>query len=262
MEVINQTDCFNFNIKFWKFLGIWPSNGLGRYYKYYSRAFLMIFEIIYNLLFSINLYYVPRHLNSFIEDLMFYFTEIAIMWKVLTILCLHDKIVEIFKSLQSDIFQPSTDYGVKVVENAKKFNVRYWKILIVVSVTSCLALLLMPVLAHLFTSVELVLPECSYSFLPEEIKKKYIYPLFFYQSLGVVFHMLYNVTIDSFFLGILVFTQAQLEILAEKLHNITDEPRLEETDERNKDCRTIANDDKDLIIRLNKSIIHYDVVSK
>lgn len=262
MAVINQTDCFKFNIKFWKFLGIWPTNSFGRYYKYYSRAFVMIFQIFYNVLFTINFYYLPRHLDVFIEEMIFYFTEVAVMSKVLTFFFMHDEIVEIFITLQSDIFQPSTDYGVKVIENAKKFNVGYWKFVAVISFTSCLTLLLTPVVAHLLTSVDLVLPVCSYSFLSDEIKKKIIYPLYIYQSFGLFFHMLYNINTDTFFLGIIIFTIAQLEILEDKFHNITDELKSEETGERNTNCRTIVNDDNALISKLNEAIIHYDEVNK
>lgn len=262
MAVINQTDCFNFNIKFWKFLGIWPANSFSRYYKYYSRGFVMTFQIFYNLLFTINFYYLPRHLDTFIEETIFYFTEIAVMSKVLTFYFMHDKIIEIFIKLQCDIFQPTTDNGMKVIENATKFIVRYRKIFTVVSFTSSVALLLTPIIAHLLMSVDLVLPICSYSFLSEEIKKNFIYPIYLYQSIGMLFHMLYNMNIDTFFLGVLIFIIAQLEILAEKLRNITDELHLKKTDETNRQCETIANDDKELIWRLNKAIIHYDEVSK
>lgn len=262
MAVINQTDCFNFNIKFWKFLGIWPSNNSGRYYKYYSRSFLMIFQIFYNFLFTISFYYLPRHLETFIEETIFYFTEIAVMSKVLTFFFMHDKIVEIFITLQSDIFQPSTEYGVKVIENAVKFNARNWNILAVVSFTSSMALLMTPVIAHVLISAELVLPICSYAFLSEEIKKNLIYPIYFYQFVGMLFHVLYNMNIDTFFWGILNFVIAQLEILDEKLRDLTDEVKLEETGERNKNCRTIVNNDKELISRLNKAIIHYDEINK
>ncbi|XP_026319480.1 odorant receptor 46a-like [Hyposmocoma kahamanoa] len=262
MAVINQTDCFNFNIKFWKFLGIWPSTSFGHYYKYYSRVFVMTFQIFYNLLFSLNFYYLPRQLDIFIEETIFYFTEIAVMSKVLTFFFMHDKIVEIFIKLQSDIFQPTNEYGVKVIENAVKFNVRYRKILAVVCFISSVALLLTPIIAHLLMSVELVLPVCSYSFLSEEIKKNFIYPIYCYQCFGMFFHMLYNMNIDIFFLGVLIFTIAQLDILAEKFRNITDGHRFEETDERNGNCRHIGNDDKELISRLNKAIVHYDEVSK
>lgn len=261
MAVINLTDCFNFNIKLWKFLGIWPSDSLGRCYKYYSRAFLMIIVIFYNLFYTINLFYLPRVLNSFIEELFLYFNEIAILSKVFTFYLMHDNIVEIFISLQNDIFQPSTYNGVKVVENANKFNITYRIILTVISFITCLILLLMPIIAHVVTSAELVLP-MSYSFLSEEIKKFIFCPLYFYQSLGLVFHVLYNVSIDTFFVGIIIHTKAQLEILAEKLYNITDELSLEEIGERNGNCRSIIDDDKELISRLNKAIIHYDVISK
>lgn len=222
----------------------------------------MTFQIFYNLLFSLNFYYLPRQLDIFIEETIFYFTEIAVMSKVLTFFFMHDKIVEIFIKLQSDIFQPTNEYGVKVIENAVKFNVRYRKILVVVCVISSVALLLTPIIAHLLMSVELVLPVCSYSFFSEEIKKKFIYPIYFYQCFGMLFHMLYNMNIDIFFLGVLIFTIAQLDILAEKLRNVTDEQRFEETDEINGNCRAIVNDDKELISRLNKAIVHYDEVSK
>lgn len=243
---------------FWKFLGIWPSNDLGCFYKYYSILFVITFKISYDLLMTINFYFVPRHLDSITEDMLFYFLEIAITSKVFTFYFMHDKIVDIFKTLQSDTFQPVIENAVKVIEETKKFYITYRKAYAIMSYLGIVVLLLPPVLVHQFMSVNLVLPVCSYSFVTEEMKSKIIYLLYFYQSIGMVFHGMYNVNIDTFFLGVLFLTIAQLENLDEKLRNITITLLQESVSGRSGSI----NDDDNLLLRLNNAVEHYEKVSK
>lgn len=208
-------------MKFWTLLGIYPKNNNNKYYRFYSVIFITIFVIFYDLLFTINFYFLPRHLDVFIEEMIFYFTELAVTSKVLTFFFLRDKIVSILNTLESDLFQPNTDEGLKIIDSAMKFNVRYWMIVAGVSFTSNLTHILSPLFAHLLAHVDLELPIFSFSFLSEEFKASNIYLIYSYQSIGMHFHMLYNLNIDTFLLGIMIFTIAQLEILNERLRTVT-----------------------------------------
>lgn len=265
MTFLFQIDCFSLNMKFWRFLGILPKNDVSKYYSYYSLVFILFFVIFYDLLCTINFYFLPRHLDVFIEEMMFYFTEIAVTSKVLTFFFMRDKIVTILKTLESDVFQPNTDEGLKIIESAKKFNVRYWKIVAGVSFTSNLTHVLSPLFAHIFAHVDLELPVCSFSFLSDEFKAANIYLLYFYQSFGMHFHMLYNLNIDTFLLGVMIFSIAQLDILNEKLRTVTKETR---TDHTLKSSRRIVNNEEisnaniAFVSKLNSIIKHYTKVWK
>lgn len=239
---------------FWKYLGISPEDHLFHYYGIYSKLFILIGVILYDLLFTINFYFIPRQLDIFIAEMIFYFTELAVASKVLTFVFMRHDIVRLLVLLENNIFLPDTDEGLVIIQRAKTFIKRYYRIVATVSVTSNMVHILSPIIANVLLSVKLMLPVCSYSFLPEKFLDVFIYPLYFYQTLGMHFHMWYNVNIDSFFLGLLVLTIAQLEILSIKLETVTDNRNVKEKNEED-----LANNN---IIKLNKCIIHYHEVNK
>nr|ARO76421.1 odorant receptor 15 [Conogethes punctiferalis] len=245
-----QIDCFDRNKKFWKFLGLYPDIDIWPYYHYYSIFFIFFVIILYDFLLSINFYFLPRQLDSFIEEMLFYFMELAVTSKVFTFFFQRGKISKALASLESDIFQPTTNEGVEIINKAKKFNVRYWKIVAVVSTTSNFTHVLTPFFVHLFLPVKLELPVCSYSFLSEDTIQRFVYPIFVYQGIGMHFHMWCNVNIDTFFLGVMIFAIAQLDILDIKLRSLTDNI-AEDTDV-----------DKNLNLKLNEAINHYSEVVK
>ncbi|XP_072945450.1 odorant receptor 59a-like [Epargyreus clarus] len=258
MKIYKQIDCFSYNLKFWKYLGICPFSIKSPLYKYYSIIFIIFYTITYDVLCAINLYFIPRHIDDFIEELIFFFTEIAEMSKVLTFFFMSGKIKDILNTLESDMFQPETAKGINIIERAKTFNIRYWKIVGAVSTTSYLVHVMSPFLAHLILKVKLILPICSFSFLSDSVKEKFIYPLFFYQCSGMHFVMLYNVNIDTFFLGLMIFLIAQLEILGEKFTVVADCNEILENRSQTDPQRI----DMELIKKLNKAFIHYDEVRK
>lgn len=263
MNQLKQIDCFNINIKFWKVLAIWPSSDMHRFYKYYYKAFVAFFVFLCNFLFTINFYYLPRHLDLFVEEMIFYFTELAVTSKVLTFILMHDKIVMILNTLESKMFQPETEEGLKIIDEAKKFIVRYWKIVAVVSVTSNLTHILSPFITHLFLPVQLNLPVCSYSFLSENTTQAFIYPLYWYQALSMHFHMLCNVNIDTFILGVLILAISQLDILDNKLRRVTEKER--HTGERvvvGEVSAAVAVEYDESMIKLKESMVHFDELGK
>lgn len=254
MSLQKPTDCFSVNKKFWKVLGIYPSVK-SKFYSWYSKIIVLVFIIIYDILTTINFFYLPRDLDHFIEEMIFFFTKLSVMSKVLTYMLMQHKITEMFDVLDSDMFQPATEKGMQFIGKAIKFNVKYWKIVAIVSYFSHLIHILSPFLAHLFLKVPLVLPVCSYSFLTESIKEMFIYPLYLYQSVGMHMSMLYNVNIDTFFLGLMIFAIAQLEVLEDNLSSITNVSHQKSgTNYESIELRYIKE--------LNKSVIHFREVTK
>ncbi|XP_041975276.1 odorant receptor 46a-like [Aricia agestis] len=251
-----QIDCFSRNMKFWVFLGVSPNKNLHRYYYHYSVAFILAFVIMYDFLAVINFYFIPRNIDQFIGDMLFTFTEFSVMSKVLTLFFLKDKIVETFETLEGDVFQPDTEKGQRIVEAAKKFNIRYWKIVAIVSFTSNLTHMSSPMLAHIFASAKLEFPVSSYSFLSENLFATFQYPIYIYQCLGIHFQVLYNLNIDTFFLGLMIFVIAQLEILEEKLTDTA--VAIGSTTDKN----TRNEVEQKSIANLNKAIDHYQAVSE
>ncbi|XP_072938115.1 odorant receptor 67c-like [Epargyreus clarus] len=73
------------------------------------------------------------------------------------------------------------------------------------------------------------------------------------------FIMLYDVNIDTFILGLMVFIIAQLEILKEKLTNIT--PHFNDEAKQSVNINKPQRDEM-FLLKLNKAVIHYHEVTK
>lgn len=239
-------------MKFWNVLGIWPGwMNSWKYYKYYSYSFLAIFVVLYVSLYTINFIFLPLQMDILVEEIIFYLTEVSVASKALTFLFARDKIDEMLSMLESKTFQPTTDDGMVILKRAKRFIVRYWKIVAVVSIISDVTHDSSMFIKNMIGSVRAKLPVCSYVFLTDDVKEKYFFPLYMYQSMGMHFHMLYNVNIDTFFLGLMILVIAQLDILDLKLRNlsnISDDVRNEEHE--------------DVMEKLKDCVIHFDQVSE
>ncbi|XP_068626598.1 odorant receptor 46a-like [Battus philenor] len=222
MNGYKQIDCFYINMIFFKILGIYPYKEKSVFYEIYSKCFLVFFILLYDVLVTINFYYLPLQLDAFIEELLLYFTNFSVITKVLTFMFMRKKIIQLLEYLEQPIFQPVTENGIDMVKKAKQFIIRYWKIVAVVSYISNVIHELSALIAHILLAVPLQLPTCTYNFLSNETKERYIYFLYLYQGMGMHFNMVFNVNIDTFFLGLMILTIVQLDILYEKLENITD----------------------------------------
>nr|XP_049692376.1 odorant receptor 2a-like [Helicoverpa armigera] len=257
--VLRQIDCFIINMKFLKYLAVWPGEDSTPRYKYYSAAFITIYIFVYMTLFTINFPFLPKQLDVFIEDMLFYFTDCAVVSKTLTIVFMREKIYDLFDMLESDIFQPDDAEGLAIIENAKKFNKLYWNIFTSVSFISSAAHL-SPIIVYFIKGTELELPVCSYRFLSENFRQMFVIPLYLYQGSGAMFHMMYNVSIDTFFAGLMVLTIAQLDILDKKLRRVTDKDEHKdangETSGQNQDKH------REAVRKINQCIIHYEEINK
>nr|XP_049692744.1 odorant receptor Or1 [Helicoverpa armigera] len=256
---LHQIDCFKIHMKFWKFLAVWPGEDSTPRYKYYSTAFITTYIFIYMILFTINFSFLPKQLDIFIEDLLFYFTDCTVVSKSLTMILKREKIYDLFDMLESDIFQPDDAEGLAIIEKAKKFNKLYWKILTTVSFTSSAAHL-SPIVVHFILGTELELPVCSYGFLSEAFREMFVVPLYLYQGSGIMFHMMYNVNIDSFFAGLMVLTIAQLDVLDKKLRKVTDKDKHEDAD--GETSRQHHDKHREAVRKINQCIIHYEEINK
>ncbi|XP_022822183.1 odorant receptor 2a-like [Spodoptera litura] len=251
----HRIDCFNINLMYFKFLGVWPGNNPWRFYNYYSKAFIMVFVIIFILLFSINFYFLPRQLNIFIEETIIYFTDLAVTSKVLTFVFMHKEIIGILDILECDLFQPEDDEEMIILENAKKSSKTYCKIIMIVSYLSSTLLILSPLISHLILGVELLLPICRYAFISDEYRLMFIYPIYLYQIVSIHFHVLYNVNVDIFFFGLMVLAIAQLDILDRKLRKVTEGNKVQDTD--GEASRLPIDKNKEDVMKINQCIIHF-----
>ncbi|XP_026732014.1 odorant receptor 2a-like [Trichoplusia ni] len=257
---LHQVDCFKMNMRFWKFLAIWPDNDSSRSYKYFSILFIGIVVILYNVLFSISFYFLPRQLDLFIEELIFYFTELSMFSKVMTFVFMRKKIKEVLRILETDIFQPDDAEGLALVTKAKNFIMMYYKIDFIISGTSNFAHVVAPVLGHVIFKAELLLPVTRYSFFSDALTQKFIYILYAYQAVGIHFHMLYNINIDTFFVGLMILIIAQLDVLDGKLRRVADVEQ--DTENEGEVSREPVDKNRKAVTNLNGCIIHFDEISR
>nr|WQS23369.1 odorant receptor 25 [Diaphania glauculalis] len=248
--VYRQIDCFNIIMKYWKILGLHPEKDIWPYYNYYSFFVTFTFIILYDSLLSLNFFYLPRELDKIMEDMVFYFMVLSVVSKAFTLLFQKEKIMSILNTLESDVFQPDTEEGQNIIKEAKIFNLRYLKIEAAISATSHITHITTPLIVHFFFNQKLELPVCTYSFLSNDTIDEFVYPLYFYQILGMHFQVLYNVNIDSFFVGVMVYVTAQLDILNNKYRHLTD------------NLPKGSDSDRSLNLKLNEAVNHYREIAK
>lgn len=258
---LRQIDCFNKQIKIWKLLAIWPSNYTSYNFNFiYPLIFLSFFVGLYNSLYSINFYFLPRQLVVFAGELVLYFTNVSVISKVLTFVCFRKKIRKILETLESDMFNPDDEESANIIKKAKMFTIRFWKVVAVVSVTSNTAHVFVPLILHLCFGLPLDLPVCSYSFLSDDTKQRFIYALCLYQGIGMHFHMHYNLNTDSFLMGLMILTIAQLRVLDAKLRNVTCYRETAKT--AGVGQRQSSEREANLELALKNCVIHYGEISK
>ncbi|XP_061385881.1 odorant receptor 46a-like [Danaus plexippus] len=255
MTFLQQTHYFNKNLKFWLFLGIYPFEINSKLYKFYSKILFFVFIFLYDSLITINFYFLPNDLNMIIDDMVFYFTLLSIIPKVLTYFIMKEDIRDILNFLNGEKFQPKNEKEIQIINAAKKFNEKYWKVVAILSYSCNVILLCTPVIHHLITSVPLEFTINGYFFLSEDFRRDYVYYIYFYQAIGALLNMLYNMNIDSFFLGLLILVIAKIDILGEKLNSIT-------TNISDSDGMINRDIDEICIRKLNDCILHYNNISK
>lgn len=255
---LKQSDCFSINKKFWTAIGLYSTID-SKMYVWYSRTVLFIFIFFYDSMNTLNFYYAPRDMDHFIEELIFYFMELSVISKVLTFILMRESLTTILSMLESEKFEPDTEKGVQIATDAMKFNVKYWRIVAFVSYFSYIVHILSNLIAHFIFSVPLVLPLCSYSFLTDSFKERFLYPLYTYQYLGMHAHIICNLNIDTFFLGLMIFTIAQLEILEDKLVNSTNISQLPISKTGNRNSSNL--NELQFVKNLNKCVIKYTEIS-
>nr|AXY83384.1 putative odorant receptor 3 [Conopomorpha sinensis] len=252
MNRLNQTNCFSINFVFWKLLGVYPGEYAKHAYYVITKTILTIFVLFYSPVVTINFMYLPKQMDIVIEEIIFYVTEVTVTAKVISFILLKGKLCEILELLDDDLFQPKNNYEKNTITNAMNLTRRIWKINAITSYVSHLTHVLTPLAVHLFLDTKLVLPLCSYSFLSDETRERYIYLCYFYQVFGMHLQMTSNVNIDSFIWGVLVLIRGQLEIIDQKLEAVAD------TDEE----QTNAEKNAKATENLNGCIDHYERVQR
>lgn len=254
MATQRQTDIFKPNFFFWKIFGIWKGQTPFVYYKYYSYVYLFLTLVVYNVLLTLNLIYTPLNIELLIREVIFYFTEIAVMAKVLMILFMRYKILDSINLLDCEEFHCNDDRSKYIIEQNNMSYKTYWKLYAVLSNFAYSSQVFGPLLVNLIWGTELQLPVCKYYFLSEELRQTYFPFLFVYQSFGIYGHMMYNVNIDTFIAGLLLMAISQIKLIQYKLNNF----KMESKETR---LKNEVRDDIQ-ILKLNRCLRHYDLVLK
>lgn len=215
----NISDCFKVNFKCLQIFGIWPGKLNNIYYKCYSYIFVIINVLIYNILLLLNLLYIPWELHLLIRDVVFIFTEVTVIAKVLMILIMRSKILQAFSILDSPDFKGKNIISRKIVQEHICIYRRCWKINTYLSYISYLSQLL-PFFGYLIYNIKIDLPISMYCFLNENFKIKYFIICYVYQSFGIHAHMHYNFNIDSLMAGFIYMTIGQVKVLNLQLQNL------------------------------------------
>uniref|UniRef100_A0AAU6NDM6 Odorant receptor n=1 Tax=Mythimna loreyi TaxID=667449 RepID=A0AAU6NDM6_9NEOP len=250
----DQSSMFNKNFTFYKIFGLWSGNPPWKYYRYYSFAYLSVTFVGFNLLLTLNLLYIPQKIELFIGEVIFYFTEITIAAKIWTILFMRDKLIVAIKLIDCDEFVGDYENKDGILY---KTNMGYrlgWKMYSILSNIVYVFDVVVPIFLNLVRGTRPKLPVSNYYFLSDEQRESgfLFWFIYWYQGIGIYGHMMYNVSIDSLIAGLLVIAIAQLKVLNHNLRN------LKLSEEENKLPYEIQ--DKIQIRRLNKSLIHYEVI--
>ncbi|XP_059048149.1 odorant receptor 46a-like [Achroia grisella] len=244
-----QSDNFKCNKFFWNLFGIWPGKFLHKYYKYFSFFYISINVVIYNILLTINLFYTPKKIEMFIQEVIFYFTEIGVTVKVLMILINRKKIVSIFDLMDCDEFNGEDPDSMCIVKNYNYIYKIGWKTYASICNLAYISVIFIPILVSFIWNAKLELPVCKYYFLADDMKNEYFIYLFIYQSFGMYGHMMYNINVDTFIAGLILIAVSQIKVLQYKLTNLKRNPKL--------NCK---GQEQLQILELNKYLRHYDII--
>ncbi|KAJ8735439.1 hypothetical protein PYW07_007059 [Mythimna separata] len=250
----DQSKMFNKNFTIYKIFGIWSGNHPWKYYKYYSLVYLFVTFVCFNLLLTLNLFYMPRQMELLIGEVIFFFTEITVGTKICTMLFMRNKLIVAIKLIDCDEFVG--DY-----ENKEgilcKTNMGYrltWKVYIVFANVVYAIQVVIPIFLNVLRETKSELPVSKYYFLSDEQRESGVlfWILYLYQGIAIYGHMMYNVNIDSLIAGLLIIAIVQLRLLNKNFRNL----KLSEEERK----LSYEIQDKIQMTRLNKLLKHYEVI--
>lgn len=248
-----QSDIFKSILTLWRFYCIWFGRNPTNKHKYYSYFTLLINLILFDSIFTVSLWFSPRQVKYIIPELIFYFTEIAIVSKVFMVVIMREKILEAFNIMDEKDLDGDDEASKEIIErDHANFNT-FLKIFIVLSQLAYFSLVFLPLMLHFAIGMELKLPISQYYFLTDEVRESNFIYFYIYQNFAYS-HMMYTVTVDLFVAGLLLTGVTQLRVLNHKLKN------LKLSDEE----KTLSFKDQDDIqtMKLRNLLTRYGLVLK
>nr|QJI54825.1 odorant receptor 50 [Plutella xylostella] len=208
---------FDNNVWFWKIFAVWIQEVGNKYYKCYAVIFLISLYFLYDGLLVLNLIYTPRHIETFVPELIFFVTEMAVLFKVHLLLFKSKSIQKAFEMLDCETFTGDTEHQIETNKRFKSLYKKYFLIYFWVCQICYVSIVLIPLFIYFINGNELHLPICNYYFLSEENRDNNILSWFSYQAIADYVHMTYNYTVDTFISGLIMMGLAQFKVLNVKL---------------------------------------------
>lgn len=216
----DQSKMFDDCIFVIKLFGISIERSPSIFIKIYSYTYVLINFVIYNILLTLNLYYTPRKIELLISEVIFYFTEVSTCSKVIILIFMREKVVDILEFVNRDEFKG--DYGDKNGLLYKYTNRIYklWRKAYVVFSNISFVFMMFTPIRNYINRADTDLPVCKYYFLSDQAREKYYTFWFIYQPFGLYGHMMYNVNFDLMTGGLFIFIIVQLQLLYNNLSNL------------------------------------------
>lgn len=246
MARYRQIDCFKPHFILLKSIGIWAGKENSRFYACYTIVMLTIFVLVFDILFTLSFINVPADVQIIINELIFYFTEIVVAVKMLVMVLKRKQIISILDMIESDCFQPKNKEEEGLIEEAKKFNTMFFRVIATTSCGSYCLLVFQGILQ--FTTERLKLPITNYYFMTDEAKDQYLYYIYTFQMIGIYTHMMTNINVDTLLTGLLKFAEIQIVILGTKLSAI--------------EIKITINNEDNAVTELKECILHYMEIEK
>lgn len=220
MDKVQQSSVFNPTILIWRIFGLWSDRSSNIYFRLYS-SLVIASTSIYVTLFTFNLIYTPRKVEIFATQAIFYFTAVSVMIKIIVFMIKKPKIISNFETMDCKEFLGNNSITNEFVREFKTNYVRYFKVYAVYCILNASTFLyVLPYINYYLSEEEIKLPMCEYYFLTDEIRDKYFFYWYVYQTTGLASTLASHITSHTFICGHLSMAITQFKILNWNIENI------------------------------------------
>lgn len=247
------SDCFKINFIHLRIFGVWSHYNTSKIYTCYLAMFLLVNLFTYNALLVLNLLFTPPKIDLLIREVIFLFTEVVVISKVLMVILMREKLLYAFDILDCETFKGEGEVSREIVKSYVAKYKTYWKINAILGNFSYSSRVFLPIFGHLIFNTTVELPICKYHFLDNEIIRRYFVFWYLYQSVGMYSHMQYNVNIDTLIAGLLIIPVAQLKVLNIKFSKL----KINENFSKNIEKKEALQN-----LKLYKYLQHYELIIK
>ncbi|KAJ3663305.1 hypothetical protein Zmor_007605 [Zophobas morio] len=219
MAVFDWKSTFRPNFKMLKILGLWPDNHDGYKFDWYALYTLFCVNLCFiapNFTQIVDLFLNTSNLETFTARIFLTLSEIMVPIKAFCHIKNISKGKELTQKLNASIFQPKT----VTQRNLAQDQLNIWKASFRIFCVSCFMASVLefsfPILDGTYKEFRLAIP----AWFPYDFKRSpYFHITYLYQTVSVSFLTTADVILDMFVVALIIFVNAQCDILCDELKN-------------------------------------------